>query len=245
MNAQMVSVSEHSVMAEESRSYSAGAICTIHRGEVDDTVAAMYTTLHVPHGTITLMKGGTNVARQRNDLIRTALDTMPECAWILWVDSDQVCDNPLALRRLLDWNVPVVSGLILQRGYPFHVNAFLSLDPLERLKLSELEESGIEKVQAVGTGFLLVRREALDAVGDPWHRVGQREPDALGEDVDFTSRVTAAGLGVYVDVGLPIGHHMRVTLWPGRRDRRPWITVDGEHVYWVPLMPRSDRQGRL
>ena len=193
------------------------------------------------------MVEGTDVAYQRNQGIRVARESIPGCAWVLMMDQDQrvhEADLSGLILRLLDWNVPVVSGVVCQRAYPFPLNAFVDMRvrPPRRLALADLPEDGLVRVDAVGAGLILIRREAWEAVGDPWFRVGTFSPETQGEDLDFTWRVTRAGLGVYVDAGLAVGHEIRAAVWPGRRDRRPWAEFPGvPSPFWAPLGAQPPR----
>ena len=190
------------------------------------------------------MVEGTDVAYQRNQCIRVARETIPGCAWVLMMDQDQrvhEADLTGLILRLLDHRVPVVSGVVCQRAYPFPLNAYVDMRtrPPRRLDLSALPEDGLVRVDAVGAGLILIRREAWEAVGDPWFRVGTFSPETQSEDLDFTWRVTRAGLGVYVDAGLAVGHEVRAAVWPGRRDRRPWVELPGvPSPFWAPLGAR-------
>jgi GT2 family glycosyltransferase len=223
-----------------------GALCTVYRDTFGPGFLRLVSLADLPDDTprdpITIP--GNDLAHQRNQAIRDAVERDPACAWVLFCDTDQRVserDVRTAVRRLLDWHVPVVSARIHQRAAPFHYNAWTSVVRRQRLLdvprgLPEDSKDWLIPVEAVGAGFLLVRREAWEAVGDPWFRVGQLDPDHGAEDVDFTYRVHRAGLGVYVDAGLKVGHDVRGTIWPGA-DGRPWLELP--YDFWMPLKPED------
>lgn len=225
----------------QQKRYPPGALVGVYRDDQGVGFSAVRDRMHRPAGSPCLMLQGTDVAYQRNQCLRFARETIPGCAWVLMMDQDQrvhEADLPGLIFRLLDHNVPVVSGVVCQRAHPFPLNAYVDMRsrPSRRLRLADLPEEGLVRVEAVGAGLVLIRREAWEAVGDPWFRVGTFSPELQGEDLDFTWRVTRAGLGVYVDAGLAVGHEVRAAVWPGRRDRRPWAEFPGELApFWSPL----------
>ena len=241
------------VAVREGRSpkYPPGVIVTISRGQIDNTTAIMRESIATPWGSKgCLRQSGVEIAHSRNQIVRSVDELVPNWEWLLFIDSDHKLREyhyNTVMARLLDWDVPVVSGTVCRRSAPFRLNAFSSFDPPEDLKLADLDPDGLVKVAAVGMGFCLIRREAFNAVGDPWFRVGQENPELGAEDLDFTWRCTQRGQGVYVDQGLAIGHNLGpgVTVWPGAIDRRPFIELEGEETFMIPVFPRSRREQGL
>jgi hypothetical protein len=120
--------------------------------------------------------------------------------YILWIDSDQTFPHD-ALTRLLVHNRPMVAG-----NYPSrHVGLPTTIDgnnqPVPR-------RSGLEQVAAVGFGFMLMKTAILEQVPHPWFTT-IIEPDGhltCGEDVHFCNQARAAGVPIFVDHDLVIGH---------------------------------------
>jgi GT2 family glycosyltransferase len=74
-------------------------------------------------------------------------------------------------------------------------------------------------VSATGAAFLLMHRDALEAVakasGDraaPWFRESVIGAALVGEDMTFCLRCAAAGIPVHVNTGVTVGHVKSVTL---------------------------------
>lgn len=172
-----------------------------------------------PGSSFSLRSQGTTIAQKRNALVREFLAS-ERLAWVLFVDSDMVLPAD-TVPRLLDHGLPLVGGLYFQRATDHPPEAWhvptRGDDPLRRtdvdglrlrsLNLSDLEPGQtLAEVDAVGAGCLLVRREVLEAVGDPWF-VASREKDAgVNEDLNFCLRAREAGFGVHVDVTLQTEH---------------------------------------
>ena len=63
----------------------------------------------------------------------------------------------------------------------------------------------VERVDWIGTGCLLIRREALLKVPRPWFDHPAGEP-GCDEDVYFCRRAAKAGISIHCDTGLCVGH---------------------------------------
>jgi hypothetical protein len=55
---------------------------------------------------------------------------------------------------------------------------------------------------------MLIRRRVLEALQGqpPWFTVGQIEPSQLDEDLSFCAKVRAAGLRIWCDLTIGVGH---------------------------------------
>lgn len=150
---------------------------------------------------------GNQIAWQRNQVIRAR-----EGAWVLMCDADSVPSHR-ALELLLESGFPLISGTVLERGYPFEVCAVKNLEPYERWRAEDLPGEPFP-VPSVGTGFLLIREAVIEKLGDPWFRCGQIHPELLAEDMDFSLRAAALGFPPYLHPNVRIGHETKVILWP-------------------------------
>lgn len=95
-------------------------------------------------------------------------------------------------------DVDVVGALCFTRhppfapcfGFPPGVEGFPDDEPLQQ-------------VGFVGTGCLLVQRRVFDVVQYPWF---EHPLPGTGEDVLFCDKLRAAGIPVYLDQGIEVGH---------------------------------------
>lgn len=224
--------------------YPPGAICVIHRGETKwelaKWLALQFERGWVPSGTIVENVEGSAPAYQRNLVIKQAIARRPELAWVFFVDTDQILYDD-TVPRMLSHDVPLVSAVICHRLWPFRLTAFWSTEPVQRVEIKELPPDGLVKLAACGTGCLLIKREVLDAVPEPWFQAGQINNQLTQEDIYFTMQAAKAGFPPMLDCKLRIGHIAEVSIWPGH-DGRPWIEVYGDEKVRIPAYTKETSQ---
>lgn len=202
--------------------------------------------LERPAGTRVLPGRGSSVAANRNLIASLALDMGAE--WVFWLDDD-LTFRPDTLLRLLRHDVPVVVGLSVQRHRGFeplwlHRNtntpdAFYTSPP------PSLRADGLVPIAACTSGGMLTRRAALEAVGGPhWWTLGQfGPPDQWCDDLDFCRQLTEAGVPIYGDPSVRLGHLASVELWPHQLDDGRWTTIlrdrTGDIIAHRPMAARE------
>lgn len=184
--------------------------------------------LRLPPGSnVAFECSSTTIGRKRDSLVTLGLLKNPELQWILFLDSDQ--DIPIdTLDRLMRHNVPIVAGLIMKKdrtqavARPFP-DDFVAADVPHVQGLSQDGSfaafgggrmngrirlgAGLQAVEAVGTGCLLVQREVFAHLGAPWFVPDEVGPNAgTCEDLNFCDRARAAGYPIYVDTDLVVPH---------------------------------------
>jgi len=156
-----------------------------------------------PEGTVTEWRVGSNRGVCREQLARACVDR--DCDWLFFVDDDQVF-QPDALCRMLAWEQPVVSALILQRGAPFLPTIYKTKqdDRFYPLDLQSVGDNQLVTCAGVGTGGLLIRGDVLRKLDDgrPWFVYDEK----FGEDLYFSNRCNEAGIQMLVDTGCRMGH---------------------------------------
>lgn len=173
---------------------------------------------------------GNQIARQRS----WAAERM-RGHWLLFLDAD-VVPTADALTRLLARNVAIVSGVYYER-FPVLVDGqvvFPVAASLNGEKLFDddvLPTHGLLPVTSAGAGCLLIRREVFAAIGQPYFRCGQIDPERLGEDSDFCLRAAACGIPTHLDCTVRVGHEVEGVVWPGTDGRR-WIQWVGPQDAW-------------
>lgn len=80
-------------------------------------------------------------------------------------------------------------------------------------------EAGLFKLPLggrVGRSGLLIKREVIDAIPDPWFELGQTNPEEPGEDMLFAEKIQRAGFDLFVDLEQVNGHTSPATAFPTR-----------------------------
>lgn len=173
---------------------------------------ACFTQLVKPSGTKHAIVTGTAIPRQRNECVRAMLAS-PELKWLLFIDDDQTF-GPDALMRLLGHHRPIIGATILGKYPPYEPWFFLMEEgnKLRRATCKEAAGSRVLEVGAVGTGFMLIQRPVLEAIGDPWFEGGKLGAEGVGEDVYFCLKARSLGYRAFVDTGLKVGHLTTVSV---------------------------------
>lgn len=156
---------------------------------------------------------GANRGASRESLARACLDQQRD--WLFMVDDDQVFRGDV-VERLLSWEQPIVSALILQRGAPFLPTAYAThedgkFNPLDLRSV----QPGLVAVAGLGTGALLVRADVFRQLDDgrPWFVYSEN----YGEDLYFSDRCAEAGIQMLVDTGCAVGHLLPAAIVPAWR----------------------------
>ena len=167
---------------------------------------AQYFTKHGIENQL-FISAGTLIVNQRQALVKEAQ------AWgashVLFVDSDMEFD-PLHVQSLLNKDLDIVAAAYSKRVEPLHSTAWLdssdwttTINPFDYPLTTPIIEA-----QAVGMGLCLIKIEVFDNIEPPWFRLGWRQEQYIGEDIEFCTLAIAAGYKVYVDliISREIGH---------------------------------------
>lgn len=178
--------------------------------------------------TWTAQGGITFIDHARNVLVHQFLTEYPGATDLFFIDDDVGWPAEAAL-RLLNHDVDMVAGVYPLKsdegGFPVSILAH---------KDSHLpvEENGLIKADFVPTGFLRMRRNVLEVMGEdqptyPWRRAdgttqhiknvfhtGYLDGERWGEDVDFCNRWRAKGGDIWVDPDIHFTHVGR-KVWTG------------------------------
>ena len=138
----------------------------------------------------------------REHLLASSL--MQGATHVLWTDTDMTFP-PEAAIRLAIRDKPVVACNYVDRCGQ---GRFMARRAGQRIATGP-ESTGLEAVDDVGMGFMLLRLDAVRDLPRPWFRHGLNANDGdIGEDVIFCRALRAAGHQVYIDHDLSkeIGH---------------------------------------
>ena len=157
---------------------------------------------------IIITRGQARTDLARNELVNSFLET--KATHILFLDSDQVFP-PYTIDRLLSHKKPVVGCLYFHRQKPFRPHAYKwnweVLTPLGEPTITALEitaeDQGLLKVDAIGTGGLMVAREVFGIVKPPWFEYGGQWDS---EDITFCRKLAEERIEIWCDTGCESGH---------------------------------------
>jgi hypothetical protein len=141
---------------------------------------------------------GSEIASQRQQLATEALST--ECTHILWLDSDMRFPNTI-IESLLLHEKDIVACNYSTRVAPHIPVAFTSKqDMSQRL----YDQTGLNKVTAVGMGCMLVKRNVFNDMELPYFGVEWNHDytSLIGEDLFFANKADNAGYDIWIDSDL-------------------------------------------
>lgn len=179
-----------------------------------------------PNDTHLSVMASASVVENLNQIIRQ-LRPEDEWVWILGDDHVWPQDTLMSLLEIMDGNdeIDVLVPLVAKRNPPWHLVVFheagVHEDGMPRWQpfgWEEIPETGEFEVDAAGSAGMLVHREVLDAIGDPWFR--STGGVILNEDVTFCSDARERGYSVYATADVTMGHLGIFNVRPMRRDGR-------------------------
>ena len=181
-----------------------------------------FDALHVPDGTCKIRRGGPDCDTNRNVSIRMM---PPESKWALFLDDDQEFASDTLMRLLYGLyenpGIDALTGWYVRKTPPFgpvlfKVNQPGSAQTFDRLTYRELAEARkhgpLFQIGACGGGMLLMRREALDRIGDPWFSPGPGRQ--WGGDLGLGGAMLHSGMKLFADLSIPVGHTMPAVITP-------------------------------
>lgn len=157
----------------------------------------------------------------RNQMVRDFLDTDADA--LLMIDTDMIF-TPDDLRKLAALDVPIAAC-----AYMFDletIDAAINIPGQGPTSIiSNPLSTEVGEVDFAGTGFMLIKREVFEAIGDKWFnhltieapKVEGKDHDGwwLWEDWSFCERARDAGFKIILDPTVRPGHLKVVTLTAG------------------------------
>ena len=147
---------------------------------------------------------GTYVHDSRNSLVDMSF-TDPDTDFILWLDDDMRFPKDL-LYRLLNHKEDIVGVNYSTRRLPPQPVAIKHIpygEGEERgFLFTEADSTGLEEVDAIGFGAVLIARDVFTTVKPPWFLIWYDESQGnrqVGEDVHFCIEARKVGYKIYVD----------------------------------------------
>jgi len=206
-----------------------------------------------PDGTIISSSHGQSPARNRNIIIRQALEH--DCTHILFLDDDMGFEPDL-LMRLLAHDKDMVTGLYLMRNFPHYPIIFDEAYTDGRCRFSFLRpgRQGLEEIVNAGFGCVLIKTEVFKGMAsrgqtfktvegnDLWLTLGELEKDHWCDDISFFLRARRAGYKLYVDLEARCQHFITGSILPVRMEDGTWhtqlvTTASSEGVRFAQAVP--------
>ena len=180
-----------------------------------------------PAGSRLSIMASASVTENLNAIIRH-LDADMEWLWIL--GDDHVWENDCLLRLLqaMDDNpeADILVPLVVKRNPPWHLVVFhesqvhheTGLQAWKPYEWTEVPSSGVFEIDAAGSAGMLIRREVLDTMGEPWFRSSGGV--VLNEDVTFCKDARDHGFRIFGCADVTMGHLGIFNVRPFYRDGR-------------------------
>lgn len=172
---------------------------------------------------------GTYIHEARNNCVIQAYKCPAAWTHLMFIDSDMSFESDLVW-NLMQRRVDVVCGAYVQKGYPWWPNAGIMNEDGQTYNMNKPDftgESGdLIRVDMVGTGLMMIRKEVLDKMQPPWFehpKLDLEEKDyeqitpihtkkhrVMGEDVAFCKKVRELGFEIWFDLaneGVHIGSY--------------------------------------
>ncbi len=181
-----------------------------------------YNCLKRPDGTLCMFTHGQSPARNRNILIKSALEN--DCTHVFFLDDD-LQFGPDTLTKLLAHDLDIVGGYYLMRNYPHRPILFgeaLEDGRCRTLFPNDGVEPGLVEMVATGLGCCLIKTSVFKQMEEPWIRLGELEKDHWCDDIGFFRRVRALGIKMYCDLSVTVGHMGVAAMWPVYQDGK-WL----------------------
>lgn len=135
----------------------------------------------------------------RNNLVENALKT--DCSHFLFLDGDELFPEDMML-KLLTHNKDIVSAYVCVKRHPEKPNAYIK----HNSKYMPYLGSGLEEVDAVGFGNILVKREVFEKMEKPWFAYEDSKTKITTEEIYFFEKAKKLGYKLYCDFGLRCQH---------------------------------------
>lgn len=144
------------------------------------------------------MLSGSLIADQRHKLALSCI--MDHCTHILWLDSDMMFPDDIAI-KLLSHKKPIVACNYSTRAEPRKSVAYKTIGDWENWLNSKNETSKLSQVAAVGMGCMLTDCRIFSKMSAPYFEVQYDEAlrEWIGEDFYFCKKSQDLGYDIFID----------------------------------------------
>ena len=164
-----------------------------------------WTVMEKPDFTLLMPNNPGPIDVIRNNLVVQAL--REDCTQLLMMDTDQ--NYPYdTIPKLLSHEKDVVAVNVHRRYPPFDTILLRGeLGKYHHIPDDECFSGELIEVDATGCGCILYNTDVFLDIPYPWFEsYRMRDGRVVGEDIDFCSKIKAAGYNIYADTSISIGH---------------------------------------
>ncbi len=178
-----------------------------HKDTVTMEWALAFRNLQINIPSIFTCSRGTPIDMARNEIIKSAQTNGVE--WVFFLDTD-VVPPPDAIIRLLNHNLPIVSGVYWTRALPLEPAVWREV-PNGKQAIPFTPGQMIE-ADFIGSGCLLIHMSVFDKIEKPYFEwtLSFKDPNDFGkgtsEDFDWCKKVRARGYSIKVDTSIQCRH---------------------------------------
>jgi len=145
--------------------------------------------------------------RARNNLVDLAL--INDCEYLLMLDDDMVVPPDL-FSRLVAHDKDIIGALYYQRGGGFHPVIMRQAEKKDGLKGIDfihhfdkmLTKPGLYEADIIGGGCMLMKTDIFRKIPQPYFWID----GIVGTDVHLCNQLREAGVKIYVDTSIELGH---------------------------------------
>ena len=142
---------------------------------------------------------GLYIDHNRNQIVDVAINN--GSSHLMFIDSDMKFPYD-GLEKLLEANKDIVGGYYNSR----RGNCIVKVWEGDKLVAPEPIPDELFQVGVLPTGFMLIKLSCLEKLKRPYFQVITSEKGTIGEDVSFCYKAKEAGIEIWCDGGLRLGH---------------------------------------
>ena len=148
---------------------------------------------------------GKPITNNRNTIVQKFLAS--ECDYLMMIDSDII--PPPNILNLADFNVDIITPLMFVKQKGMLIPLFLKRNKDGIYDAADyLGRTGLQEVDATGTGCIIIKREVIEAIKHPFENVYDEDGiKTLGNDFKFCQKARELGYKAWVHLDYVASHH--------------------------------------
>lgn len=173
----------------------------------------------------------------RNTFVETALET--DCDYLFFMDTDMTFPRGCLAQMLrgaanVEGDQPfVIGGIYCNRGGDFRWHVYKWVDDEQGWHSLKFPlNNGLQRVDAIGTGCMLIDMNVFKILEWPWfeyeYKMFQGNRDRLSEDMVFCKKCMEAGIPLYANTDVKCGHFLSAQVMPTNDGGYQVVTMAGE-----------------